>query len=130
MQLTVCRDDIFPGLKVFSRGTKATDEPILAIILTLGLTLVTLLADINQIASFVTMTYLMTFFGTNLACFLLKLGSAPNFRPSFNYFSWHTAAAGVLLSGLTMFFVGQTNLGLIAIIDSTRWTGLMPLPVC
>jgi potassium/chloride transporter 9 len=49
--------------------------------------------------------YLMTFLVTNLACFLLKIGSAPNFRPSFHYFNWPTAATGTILCGTTMFFV-------------------------
>jgi Amino acid permease len=50
-------------------------------------------------------TYLMTFLVTNLACFLLKVGSAPNFRPSFHYFNWQTAAFGAIISILSMFFV-------------------------
>ena len=64
-----------------------------------------MLCNINQIASFVTMSYLLTFFVTNLACFLLKISSAPNFRPSFHYFNWGTAAFGTLISGVSMFFV-------------------------
>jgi potassium/chloride transporter 9 len=51
------------------------------------------------------MQYLMTFLVTNLACFLLKLGSAPNFRPSFHFFSVQTAAVGTVVCGATMFFV-------------------------
>jgi potassium/chloride transporter 9 len=47
----------------------------------------------------------MTFLVTNLACFLLKIGSAPNFRPSFHFFNWQTAAVGAVVSGITMFFV-------------------------
>jgi solute carrier family 12 (potassium/chloride transporters), member 9 len=47
----------------------------------------------------------MTFLVTNLACFLLKISSAPNFRPSFRYFTWQTAAFGTLISGASMFFV-------------------------
>jgi potassium/chloride transporter 9 len=47
----------------------------------------------------------MTFLVTNLACFLLKLGSAPNFRPSFHFFNLHTAAIGTVACGATMFFV-------------------------
>lgn len=53
------------------------------------------------------MTYLMTFLVTNLACFLLKISSAPNFRPSFHYFNWLTAAIGTVVSGGTMFYVDQ-----------------------
>jgi potassium/chloride transporter 9 len=49
--------------------------------------------------------YLMTFLVTNLACFLLKLGSAPNFRPSFHFFNLYTAATGTVACGVTMFFV-------------------------
>jgi potassium/chloride transporter 9 len=51
------------------------------------------------------MQYLMTFLVTNLACFLLKIGSAPNFRPSFKFFSSYTAALGTVVCGGTMFFV-------------------------
>jgi potassium/chloride transporter 9 len=47
----------------------------------------------------------MTFLVTNLACFLLKLGSAPNFRPSFHFFNLQTAAIGAVACGATMFFV-------------------------
>ncbi|KAF8464593.1 amino acid permease-domain-containing protein [Kalaharituber pfeilii] len=101
----LARDNVFPGLSLFGQGTKSGDEPIYAILFTYLLSQLTLLFDINQIASFITMTYLMTFFATNLACFLLKIGSAPNFRPSFKYFTWWTAASGAVLSGVIMFFV-------------------------
>jgi potassium/chloride transporter 9 len=47
----------------------------------------------------------MTFLVTNLACFLLKIGSAPNFRPSFHFFNAKTAAVGTLACGATMFYV-------------------------
>lgn len=101
----LARDSLFPGLSIFSQGTKSKDEPTYAILITYVLAQLTMLSDINQIASFVTMTYLMTFLVMNLACFLLKISSAPNFRPSFRYFNWATAFAGASLSGATMFFV-------------------------
>lgn len=101
----VARDSLLPGLSIFGQGTKKNDEPTIAIILTFIVAQITMLFDINRIASFITMTYLMTFLATNLACFLLKVGSAPNFRPSFHYFNWYTAAAGALISGACMFFV-------------------------
>lgn len=101
----VARDSLLPGLSIFGRGSKKHDEPIYAIIMTFVAAQLTMLFDINQIASFVTMTYLMTFLVVNLACFLLKIGSAPNFRPSFHYFNWQTAAAGTVISGASMIFV-------------------------
>ena len=101
----IARDSLLPGIGIFAQGTRKTDDPVYAIIVTFVFAQATMLFDINRIASFVTMTYLMTFLVTNLACFLLKIGSAPNFRPSFHYFNWQTAAAGTLVSGVSMFFV-------------------------
>ena len=101
----LARDNLLPGLSVFGHGTKGSDEPTFAILLTYVIAQVAMLCDINQLASFVTMTYLATFLIANLACFLLKIGSAPNFRPSFHYFNRWTAFFGTLISGATMFFV-------------------------
>ncbi|KAF2810067.1 uncharacterized protein BDZ99DRAFT_303231 [Mytilinidion resinicola] len=103
----LARDHLIPGLSVFGQGTAKADEPTYAIFITYVVAQLTMLSDINQIASFITMTYLMTFLVTNLACFLLKISSAPNFRPSFHYFNWLTAAIGTVVSGATMFFVDQ-----------------------
>src|SRR5690242_16036496 len=50
----------------------------------------------------------MTFFVMNLACFMLKIGSAPNFRPAFKFFTWQTAFAGSVLSAMAMFFIDET----------------------
>ncbi|PGH05400.1 solute carrier family 12 (potassium/chloride transporters), member 9 [Blastomyces parvus] len=101
----IARDTLIPGLTIFGQGTAKQDEPTNAIIFTFVVAQITMLFDINQIASFITMTYLMTFLVTNLACFLLKVGSAPNFRPSFHYFNSWTALFGTVISGITMFFV-------------------------
>ncbi|KAK6334718.1 hypothetical protein TWF718_010165 [Orbilia javanica] len=101
----LARDNLIPGFGIFAQGTAASDDPIVAILFTFFIAQLTLLANINQIASFVTMTYLLTFLAINLACFLLKISAAPNFRPSFNYFRWWTAAIGTVISGVTMFFV-------------------------
>ncbi|KAF8538088.1 amino acid permease-domain-containing protein [Trichophaea hybrida] len=104
----LARDNIFPGLTVFGQGTKSSDDPTIAILFTFLLSQFTLFMDINSIASFVTMTYLITFWVTNFACFLLKIGSAPNFRPTFKFFTWWTAAIGAMISLATMFFVDGT----------------------
>lgn len=171
----LARDKLLPGLSIFGQGRVKDDEPIYAIFITYVVAQVVMLADINQIASFVTMTYLvcilhpftafkttiifpplntklirllrgfvhlvasgidfapsslfflsfikadlcyqMTFLIMNLATFLLKIGSAPNFRPSFQFFSWQTALAGTIVCGAAMFFVdGVYAAGCVAIL--------------
>ncbi|EKJ73280.1 hypothetical protein FPSE_06545 [Fusarium pseudograminearum CS3096] len=102
------RDKLLPGLGFFSKGTKHGDEPIYALLLTYAIAQVALFADLNQIATFISMGYQMTFFVMNLACFLLKIGSAPNFRPSFKFFTWQTAFVAGILSGFAMFFIDVT----------------------
>ncbi|ATY61404.1 solute carrier family 12 [Cordyceps militaris] len=104
----LAKDKLLPGLSIFGKGTKRADEPILAVLLTYAIAQVALLADLNQIATLISMGYQMTFFVMNLACFLLKIGSAPNFRPGFKFFSWQTALVGSLLSAAAMFFIDET----------------------
>lgn len=105
----ISRDGIFPGLKWFGQGNKTSDDPTLAILLTWILTQLTILFDINSLASLVTMSYLLMSLSLHLACLLLKISSAPNFRPSFHYFNQWTALVGAILSIASMFFV-DTNL--------------------
>lgn len=105
----IADDKIIPGLSIFSMAKKPPARrrraEIASIVFTWFLAQVFLFADINQIATFITMAFLMTFLVTNLACFLLKVGSAPNFRPSFKYFSSKTAFLGGLVSVLAMYLV-------------------------
>ncbi|KAI8871719.1 hypothetical protein GQ42DRAFT_161832 [Ramicandelaber brevisporus] len=54
--------------------------------------------SINAVAPFVTMFSLLTFGVMNLACLLLRLSAAPNFRPTFRYFKAWTAFLGFVLS--------------------------------
>ncbi|PQE12323.1 cation chloride cotransporter protein [Rutstroemia sp. NJR-2017a BVV2] len=113
----IARDSLLPGFSVFAQGTKKADEPTFAIFFTFIITQLAMLGDLNQIASFVTMTYLMTFLVMNLACFLLSVGSAPNWRPSFHFFNWQTAFAGAISSGAAMFFVdGSYATGCVGIL--------------
>lgn len=105
----IADDRIIPGLSVFSMAKKLPalkrKAELLSIIFTWFLAQVFLFADINQIATFITMAFLMTFLVTNLAVFLLRVGSAPNFRPSFKYFSSNTALTGGVASILAMYLV-------------------------
>jgi solute carrier family 12 (potassium/chloride transporters), member 9 len=98
------RDNLLSFLTPFAKGTDG-EEPITAVLVTYLLTQIILFSNINQIASFVTMTFLLTFMVVNLACFLLRISSAPNFRPSFHYFTSYTAFTGVIVSFVTMYVV-------------------------
>lgn len=95
----IAKDNIIPGLDIFAHN------PIYSLIFTWLLTQLCLFSDVNKIATFITMTFLMTFIVMNLACFLLGISSAPNFRPSFKYFNRYTTAAGALLSVVAMLIV-------------------------
>ncbi len=58
----LARDNLLPGFWIFGQGTEKGDEPTYAIIITYIVAQVTMLCDLNQIASFVTMTYLVSTF--------------------------------------------------------------------
>lgn len=55
----LARDNLLPGLSLFGQGSKKADEPIYAILFTYLAAQVTMLLDINQIASLITMSYLV-----------------------------------------------------------------------
>ncbi|KAJ1972170.1 hypothetical protein H4R35_004822 [Dimargaris xerosporica] len=100
------RDAIVPLFSPFGYGGAKTDEPYLAYTASYLLCQLSLFAgDVNVVAPFVTMFYLLTFTIINMACFLLKVSSAPNFRPSFQYFKWWTALLGMLVSCFIMVMV-------------------------
>lgn len=53
----LARDQLLPGLSVFGKGTMSGDEPIVAIFLTYTIAQVALFADLNQIATLISMGY-------------------------------------------------------------------------
>lgn len=53
----LARDKLFPGLSPFGKGTRKADEPILAIFLTYIVAQVAMFANLNQIATFISMGY-------------------------------------------------------------------------
>jgi potassium/chloride transporter 9 len=112
----ISRDNLLPWISAFGKGYTDSDNPLPAIFFSYLLTQVTLLFDINQIAVFITMAFLMTFVVTNLACFLLKIASAPNFRPSFRYFNSASAGFGALMCVLAMFLADGVSASAMIIV--------------
>ncbi|EMG45447.1 VHC1 Vacuolar cation-chloride cotransporter 1 [Candida maltosa Xu316] len=113
----IADDKIIPGLSIFTTSKKSVKQKkkaqIYSIMATWFIAQLFLFADINQIATFITMAFLMTFIVTNIACFLLKVGSAPNFRPSFKYFSSRTALTGAIVCLIAMFIVDGISATLV-----------------
>lgn len=103
----IAKDSIIPGLSIFHK------KPLTSLLFTWFLTQLCLFSDVNKIATFITMTFLMTFAVMNLACFFLVISSAPNFRPSFKYFDRYTAIAGAFLSTVAMFVVDGVSASIV-----------------
>ncbi|CAF4195717.1 unnamed protein product, partial [Adineta steineri] len=100
-------DEIFGPLFHWIRGgTTRHGNPWAAVIFTFILVQLTLLiGSMNKIAPIVTIFFLLAYFAVNLSCLALDLASAPNFRPTFKYFSWHTALIGAVGSIIMCFIV-------------------------
>ncbi|CAF0998163.1 unnamed protein product [Adineta steineri] len=100
-------DEIFGPLFHWIRGgTTRHGNPWAAVIFTFVLVQLTLLiGSMNKIAPIVTIFFLLAYFAVNLSCLALDLASAPNFRPTFKYFSWHTALIGAVGSIIMCFIV-------------------------
>ncbi|CAF3975806.1 unnamed protein product [Rotaria sp. Silwood2] len=109
-------DEIFGSILHWVRvGTTRRGNPMAAVFFTFILVELTLLiGSMNKIARIVTIFFLLAYFAVNLSCLALDLASAPNFRPTFKYFSWHTALIGAIGS-ITMCFIVSAEFASIAI---------------
>ncbi|XP_012494543.1 PREDICTED: solute carrier family 12 member 9 isoform X2 [Propithecus coquereli] len=108
----LARDDLFGVIlapaKVVSRG----GNPWGAVLYSWGLVQLVLLAGkLNTLAAVVTVFYLVAYAAVDLSCLSLEWASAPNFRPTFSLFSWHTCLLGVASCLLMMFLISPGAAG-------------------
>lgn len=69
----LARDKLFPGLFLFGRGTKRNDEPFAAVFLTYLIAQLALLANLDQLASLISIFYMVSFVHT-FSWGILQLG--------------------------------------------------------
>lgn len=91
-------------LSVVTRGT-FKGNPVAAIFISWAMVeCILLIGSLNLIAQINSVLFMLSYMATNLACLGIELTGAPNFRPSFKYFTWHTCFIG-LMGTLIMMFV-------------------------
>ncbi len=99
----LARDNIFPRLKSFAKGTGASNEPRNAVVLTFIIAEVgILLGDLNAIAPVITMFFMVTYGTINLACFYESITNNPSYRPTFKASHWITALLGAIGCAVVM----------------------------
>ncbi|HOX37669.1 MAG TPA: amino acid permease [Candidatus Brocadiia bacterium] len=100
------RDNIFPWLKGFGRGSGVSDEPRRAIVITFMISQIgIMIGDLDTVAPIITMFFLITYGTINLACFDEMISRNPSFRPTFRFNHWSLALAGALGCLAVMFLI-------------------------
>lgn len=90
------KDDLFGGVLALARKTSQSGNPWVSVLVSWLLVQMVLFAGkLNTIAGIVTIFFLLVYAAVNLACLALEWASAPNFRPSFRFFTWHTCTLGI-----------------------------------
>ena len=111
----LARDNLIAIFKIFSYGSPKGDEPRVALVLSYALAQLGFFAgNLNTISAIISNFFLLVYFFINFACFVLRVTGAPNFRPEFKFFSWHTAIGGAALTAFIM-FISSTTYAIIAI---------------
>ncbi|XP_037314532.2 solute carrier family 12 member 9-like [Pungitius pungitius] len=104
------KDGLFGGVLALAKKTSLSGNPWASVLASWLLVQVVLFAGkLNTIASIVTIFFLLVYAAVNLACLALEWASAPNFRPSFRCFTWHTCALGILGCLVMMFLINAIH---------------------
>ncbi|XP_064841250.1 solute carrier family 12 member 9-like [Oncorhynchus masou masou] len=102
----LARDDLFGTVLSPAKKTSHYGNPWVSVLLSWFLVqLVVFTGKLNTIASIVTIFFLLVYAAVDLACLALEWASAPNFRPTFRYFTWHTCVLGIVGCAIMMFLI-------------------------
>ncbi|KAM4743219.1 solute carrier family 12 member 9 [Anableps anableps] len=102
----LARDDLFGNVLCLAKKTSHSGNPWVSVLMSWFLVqLVLFSGKLNTIASIVTIFFLLVYAAVDLACLALEWASAPNFRPTFRYFTWHTCMLGIIGCAIMMFLI-------------------------
>ncbi|XP_043975455.1 solute carrier family 12 member 9 isoform X3 [Gambusia affinis] len=102
----LAKDDLFGKVLCLAKKTSHSGNPWVAVLMSWFLVqLVLFSGKLNTIASIVTIFFLLVYAAVDLACLALEWASAPNFRPTFRYFTWHTCILGIIGCAIMMFLI-------------------------
>ncbi|XP_053278430.1 solute carrier family 12 member 9 [Pleuronectes platessa] len=102
----LARDDLFGKVLSPAKKTSLSGNPWVSVLISWFLVqLVLFSGKLNTIASIVTIFFLLVYAAVDLACLALEWASAPNFRPTFRYFTWHTCVLGIVGCAVMMFLI-------------------------
>lgn len=108
----LAQDDLFGVILAPAKVVSGGGNPWGAVLYSWGLVqLVLLVGKLNTLAAVVTVFYLVAYAAVDLSCLSLEWASAPNFRPTFSLFSWHTCLLGVASCLLMMFLISPGAAG-------------------
>lgn len=101
----LAKDYVFGRLLNFIIKGTYKGNPVIAVLSSWVLVeMILLIGSLNTIAQINSVLFMLSYLATNLACLGIEITGAPNFRPTFKYYSWHTCFAG-LVGTLVMMFV-------------------------
>ncbi|XP_061538020.1 solute carrier family 12 member 9 [Phycodurus eques] len=104
----LARDDLFGKVLSPAKKTSRSGNPWVSVLISWFLVqLVLFSGKLNTIASIVTIFFLLVYAAVDLACLALEWASAPNFRPTFRYFTWHTCVFGIVGCAVMMFLINS-----------------------
>eukprot|EP00058_Branchiostoma_floridae_P006141 XP_002591629.1 hypothetical protein BRAFLDRAFT_114607 [Branchiostoma floridae] len=100
------RDKLFGGVLRMLTITNRSGNPYVAVFVSWFLVqLILLIQQVNALAPIVSLLFILCYAAVNIACLALEWASAPNFRPMFKYFTWHTCLLGAISCLVMMFLI-------------------------
>ncbi|MEN8112812.1 MAG: amino acid permease [Actinomycetota bacterium] len=113
---SLAADRVFPFLHVFAKGHGPHANPRHAVLLSLGIAMLTLgLGGLNAIAAVVSMFFLISYGMLNYATYWEARANSPSFRPRFRFFDQRLSLAGAAISLLVMLAINALA-GAVALI--------------